>query len=142
MKLDSAVNLKRCLLAAASILVLPHTVHAQQATQTYAYPSPPARGVSTGFSITMNPGPGNTYTYPIVWSVTPGSAAEAAGLMVGDTIISVDGRDMREDTFFPTKVAGTRYVMLVRRGDEEIELAYTYPQVENPRPEGAATPPL
>jgi S1-C subfamily serine protease len=75
----------------------------------------------------MRPGPGNVYTHPYVWLVIPGSAAEAAGLMVGDTILSIDGRDARYGIAFPVQVAGTRYVILVRRGAEELELTYVFP---------------
>jgi S1-C subfamily serine protease len=141
------VHTNRYLLAAAGLLILcPTVAHAQQGsastqTRTYTYPEASPRGARWGFSIIMYPGPGNAYAHPIVRSVDTGSAAEAAGLMVGDTIISVDGRDMRYEPFFPRQVAGTRYVMLVRRGDEEVELTYTYPQADaGPQPAGETAP--
>lgn len=136
------------LMAAAALLLLhPGAAHAQPspgtATEhTYTYPQAPRRGPGWGFATGMRPGPGNSYNYPYVRTVISGSAAEAAGLMVGDTIISVDGRDMRYGPFFPVQVAGTRYVMLVRRGTEEIELVYTFPKLEEAPREGTpAAPP-
>jgi S1-C subfamily serine protease len=109
----------------------------------YRFPNVEQRTPVTGFTFGMRPGQGNSYTYPFVESIVPGSAAEAAGLMVGDTIISVDGRDMLHGQLFPVKVPGTRYVMLVRRGSEEMEIVYTYPQVEQApkREDAAAAPP-
>lgn len=133
------------LLALAGLLMLsPSVAHAQAnsanthtRTRTYTNPEASSRGPRWGFSTTMYPGPGNAYTHPVVRSVVSGSAAEAAGLMVGDTIVSVDGRDMRDSPFFPQQVPGTRYVMLVRRGNEEVELTYTYPQADaSPQGEG------
>lgn len=140
---------KRYLLTIATfVLLYPYVAHAQAEPgtvhrRTYTYPETSQRGPTTGFSIGMNPGLGNSYNYSYILSVTPGSAADAAGLMVGDTILAVDGRDVREGALFPVKVAGTRYVILVRRGDEEVELVFTYPQIEEvPRREGTnAAPP-
>lgn len=134
---------KSYLLAIATLLLLhPVVAHGQPGSgtvrqHTFERPQAAQRGPDLGFTFAVRPGPGNVYTHPIVRSITSGSAAAAAGLMVGDTIVSVDGRDMRYETFFPVKVAGTRYVMLVRRGDEEIELTYTYPQADaRPQHEG------
>lgn len=92
----------------------------------------------------MRPGPGNDpYVYPMIDSVASGSAADKAGMMVGDSVISIDGRDMRFHPFFPVQVAGTRYVILVRRGSEELELVFIYPGVQAapPTETPAAAPP-
>jgi C-terminal processing protease CtpA/Prc len=139
------MNMKLALLAiAAFLLVHPCTANGQAnpaTVRTTTYPSPSGRGPGWGFSIAMRPGPGNSYTYSFVASVTSGSAAERAGLMVGDTIIAVDGRDVRLGPLFPVRVAGTRYVILVRRGTEELELTYIYPEAEqSPRREGPDAP--
>jgi membrane-associated protease RseP (regulator of RpoE activity) len=142
------VNAKPYLLAFAIILLRPHMGHAQPSSgvvHEYRVPDSeiPSRPPPSGFRFGVRPGPGNAYGYPDVREVVSGSAADAAGLEVGDVIVAVDGRDMRYEDFFPVKVAGTRYVMLVRRGEEELELLYTYPQVESsPRRETpAAAPP-
>lgn len=139
------MNMKLPLLAiAAFLLVHPCTADGQAnppTTRTTTYPSPPGSGPGRGFTTRMRPGPGNAYTYSFVDSVASGSAAERAGLMVGDTIIAVDGRDVRAAPLFPVKVAGTRYVILVRRGTEELELTYIYPGAEQtPRREGPHSP--
>ncbi|HEX6038626.1 hypothetical protein [Longimicrobium sp.] len=130
------------------LLLHPQMAHAQPGSGTrheYTFPGAeiPPRGPSWGFSTIMRPGPGNDpYVYPIVGTVWSGSAAAAAGMMAGDTIIAIDGQDMRYHPFFPVRVAGTRYLMLVRRGAEELELVYVYPKEENPPGEQpAAAPP-
>ena len=139
------MNMKLPLLAiAAFVLVHPCTADGQAnppTARTTTFPSPARTGPGLGFSTAMRPGPGNSYTYSFIASVVSGSAAEQAGLMVGDTIIAVDGRDVRLAPMFPVKVAGTRYVILVRRGTEELELTYIYPGAEQtPRREGPHAP--
>lgn len=143
------MNAKPYLLAlAATVLLHPCLAHAQPnagnvRTRTYSHPDTPHRGPAWGFTIAMRPGPGNSYNYSVVRSVDPGSAAEAAGLMVGDTIVAIDGRDVREGVLFPVQVAGMRYVILVRRGAEELELVYTFPRAEEtPRREDGSAPPI
>lgn len=131
---ERPVNGKLYLMALAAIVLQPYAAAAQPSSgvvHEYRIPDSelPSRPPSIGFLIGVHPGPGNAYGYPYVREVVRGSVAETAGLMVGDTIVSIDGRDMRHDDFFPVKVAGTRYVMLVRRGTEELELVYVYPQV-------------
>ncbi len=135
---------KSFLLAFATVLLHPLVGHAQPESPvvhevTFPGVEGPPQGPPSGFLIMFRPGPGNAYTHPIVRSVVAGSAADAAGLKVGDVIVAVDGRDMRHDLFFPVEVAGTRYVMLVRRGEEELELVYTYPHKEQSTPQD--TPP-
>lgn len=139
------MNMKLHLLALAAFLLVHPSVVESQANpgteRTITFPSAPQSGPGRGFSTAMRPGPGNSITHSFVDSVASGSAAERAGLMVGDTIIAVDGRDVRMAPLFPVKVAGTRYVILVRRGTEELELTYIYPEAEQtPRREGPHTP--
>jgi S1-C subfamily serine protease len=75
----------------------------------------------------MNPGPRNAYGYPYVTEIAAHSNAERAGLAVGDTIVAINGRDARQPPLFPVQEPGTRYVLRVRRGEEELELRYTFP---------------
>ena len=145
--MDTLVNAKLYLLAlATTVLLHPCVAHAQPnsagvRTHTYTYPDTPHRGPNWGFTIAMSPGPGNSYNYSYVRSVVTGSAAQEAGLMVGDTIVAVDGRDVRAAVLFPVQAAGMRYVILVRRGAEELELIYTFPKTEeSPRREDPADP--
>lgn len=129
------MSAKLYLLVIAPILLHAHVAHAQPssgAVHEYRVPDEEisSRPPPLGFLFGVRPGPGNAYGYPDVRTVVSGSAADAAGLKVGDVIVAVDGRDMRYEDFFPVTVAGTRYVMLVRRGEEELELVYTYPRTE------------
>jgi S1-C subfamily serine protease len=87
-------------------------------------PANPA--LALGFSFGMTPGRGNAYGYPYVRTVSKGSNAERAGLAVGDTILTIDGRDARQGRLFPEARPGARYVVRVRRNGEERELTYTF----------------
>ncbi len=60
--------------------------------------------------------------YPAVSRVASGSPAERAGLAVGDTIVSANGRDARLGRIFPDRVPGTEYTVRVRRGGADREL--------------------
>ncbi len=95
--------------------------------------APPANpALALGFSFGMTPGRDNSFGYPYVKGVTKGSNADRAGLVVGDAILSVDGRDARQRQLFPGARPGARYVVRVRRGGEERELTYTFVPVEPP----------
>ncbi len=73
----------------------------------------------------MNPGPHNEYTYPYITGVKADSPAARVGLVVGDTILAVDGRDGRNAALFPADSAGTRHVIRVAHGTVR-ELVYFY----------------
>ena len=62
--------------------------------------------------------------HPTIRSVTPSSPAALAGLAVGDTIVSVNGRDSRERPLFPDRRHGARYILRIRRADEEREVGF------------------
>jgi beta-lactamase regulating signal transducer with metallopeptidase domain len=57
--------------------------------------------------------------YPAVSRVDAGSPAAAAGLAVGDTIVSSNGRDTKLGGIFPDRTPGAEYVLRVRRGGVE-----------------------
>jgi len=137
------------LLAFAAVLALQPCLAAAQSSparkasraRTLGNPHATSRGPAWGFSIGMTSGSVNEYGYPYVVAVVKGSSAEQAGLAVGDTILSVDGRDARQPPLFPRTEPGTRYVLRVLRGREEQEITYRFPQpAETPRPEPGRAP--
>jgi C-terminal processing protease CtpA/Prc len=75
----------------------------------------------------MKAGPNLEYTHPYITEVVKGSTAEEAGLAVGDTILSVDGRDTRQPPMFPDESPGVRHLMRIRRAGEEMELTFVMP---------------
>jgi S1-C subfamily serine protease len=85
------------------------------------------RPPSWGFAFRMNPGPNLEYTHPFVTQVVKGSAAEQAGLLQGDTIIAVDGRDTRHPPMFSDPAPGVRHLLRIRRAGEEMELTFVMP---------------
>ena len=84
--------------------------------------------VFVGFSYTVtNGGPA------VVTAVGDDSPASRAGLMVGDTIAMIDGRDSTEPgAFFPGIAPGKSYALTVRRADGEHDAVLV---VAPPRPQ-------
>jgi S1-C subfamily serine protease len=128
-------------LLAAALVSGPARAHAQQptlngdpgATTVVVNRAPPPLGFAWGIEGT----PGEPYPYPEIKTVVPGSNAARAGLTVGDTLVSVNGHDMRQlAPLFPDRTPGTKYTMRVRRGGEDLELTFIYPT-----PAAAVTPP-
>jgi S1-C subfamily serine protease len=65
--------------------------------------------------------------YPVVHRVTPGSAAERVGILVGDVLLLVNGADARDPrTLFSPP--GTELTVRVRRGSEVREFVLTVEQ--------------
>jgi S1-C subfamily serine protease len=60
--------------------------------------------------------------FPTVSRLEPGSPAALAGLRVGDAIVSLNGVDSRDGPLFTRVDPGTRYLLRIRRGDEEREV--------------------
>lgn len=60
--------------------------------------------------------PSRLSVLPVVTDITPGSAADAAGIREGDVLVSVNGVDAHETTLFWNQRPGTRYTVRVRRG--------------------------
>lgn len=68
-----------------------------------------------------------------IGSFASGSVAEAAGLEVGDVVVAIDGRSVRDFTDLKTKVAlhpGKRMVFTVERAGQELEYPVTTARVE------------
>lgn len=98
--------------------------------------SGPRTGVSLGFS---GFSPGRLKEFPTVRALTSGGSGERAGLMVGDTIRTVNGRDARQLPVFPNRAPGARYVLRIRRGGEDREVTMVLPNTP-PTPTTSATP--
>jgi S1-C subfamily serine protease len=62
--------------------------------------------------------------FPVVSAVDSGSAAQAAGIAVGDVILAVNGKNGREGRLFVERAPGTKYVLSVRRGEEVKEITF------------------
>ncbi|HET7234425.1 MAG TPA: PDZ domain-containing protein [Longimicrobium sp.] len=99
--------------------------------------APPPLGFSVKFSLTD----GGPDPYPEIITVVPGSNAALAGMAVGDTLLSVNGRDASERTpLFPDRTPGTKYTMRVRRDGEDIELIFSFPVVPPAAPPRGTRP--
>lgn len=59
--------------------------------------------------------------YPVVLAVEPESPGQQAGVVAGDAIIEVNGRDSREDRVLWLE-PGVRYTVRLRTGDQEREV--------------------
>jgi C-terminal processing protease CtpA/Prc len=132
------------LVLGACIALHPQQARAQSDTTHRAAPVPGARstlyrnpnashngpstGISIGFSGLRFGQSGMTMeAYPRVAGLVKGGSGERAGLMVGDEIRSVNGRDARQPPLFPNRVPGARYVVRVRRGGEDREVIVVLP---------------
>jgi S1-C subfamily serine protease len=124
---------------AAAVFSAPGVARAQQpgesaVTTVVVNRAPPP----LGFVFKIEGTYGAPYPYPEITTVVPGSNAARAGLMVGDTLVSVNGHDLRQPALlFPDRAPGTKYVMRIRRGGEDLELIYSYPALPAaPPPQG------
>jgi hypothetical protein len=130
------------LLALAGTLALPAIALAQTTSPARSSANRNATAVAprVGFAVGAKIGPNNTFGYPYVHTVVPGSNAERAGIQVGDTILTINGRDARDGQLFPVREAGTRYLLRVRRGSEEMELPFIFPVIPASRARPAEAP--
>lgn len=70
--------------------------------------------------------------YPVIVSVRPGSPADSAGLMVGDTLVAYDGVDITRNRVLLAPPAGTQVIVRYRRGGNEREVIMTSTPVPRP----------
>jgi regulator of sigma E protease len=85
---------------------------------------------------------GEYMTIPQIGRVLPGSAAEAAGFKVGDRVISIDGREVRQfnDILFAVNLAGeTPMTFRVARNGAELNIVATPRLTERTDPLGNPT---
>ncbi|MFL5381787.1 MAG: PDZ domain-containing protein [Longimicrobiaceae bacterium] len=88
-------------------------------------------GPSIGIAYTGNPRVGEDgqirfAEHPVVTGVEPNSSAARAGILPGDVLLAVNGRDARERGLFGQRVYGTRYTLRIRRGTEERDIAFVF----------------
>jgi membrane-associated protease RseP (regulator of RpoE activity) len=88
-------------------------------------------GPSIGIAYTGNPVVGEDgqirfAEHPVVTGVEPNSSAARAGILPGDVLLAVNGRDARERGLFGQRVYGTRYTLRIRRGTEERDIAFVF----------------
>ena len=81
-------------------------------------------GLSIGFAARVGPDMATTQEYPVVRAVAPASPGEQAGILAGDVITEVDGRDSREQGALWLQ-PGVRYTLRLRNGEEEREVLLT-----------------
>jgi len=141
----------RALLLLPAVLLLSATVgcttaRAQQQGASPAASTPsaqpaqvrPARsytGLRIGGSASTTPGGTLAVAHPVVRLVQPDSPGQRAGVLEGDVIIDVNGRDSREQGAL-WMAPGVSYTLRLRRGDQELE-AVVVPLPPQPAP---ATP--
>jgi S1-C subfamily serine protease len=65
--------------------------------------------------------------YPIVSRVDSGSVSARAGFKLGDVLLTVNGRDVRDARPFRLQRGEEHWVVRVRRGTEEMELTMEVP---------------
>lgn len=70
--------------------------------------------------------------YPVIVRVRPGSPADSAGLMVGDTLIAYNGVDITRNRVRLAPPAGTQVIVRYRRGGVEREVVLTSMPVPRP----------
>jgi C-terminal processing protease CtpA/Prc len=104
-----------------------HETPASGARDAQDFPPAPQSGY-TGlyFHTSVTVGPDDRYTpgYPSVDHMDAGSPAEKAGLSKGDLILEVNGIDSRKPGSLAFS-AGGKYVLRIRRGEEELEIVLT-----------------
>jgi S1-C subfamily serine protease len=69
---------------------------------------------------------------PKVIRVDSGSVAARGGFRLGDELVSVNGRDVREPRPFRLQPGEVRWVVRIRRGEEEKELVMEVPPSMRP----------
>jgi S1-C subfamily serine protease len=81
-------------------------------------------GLDLAFSASVGSDMAVSPAHPVVRGVEPGSPAQLAGIVAGDVITEVDGRDSREEGALWLR-PGIRHTLRVRSGDQEREVLLT-----------------
>lgn len=133
------MKLNTLALAAACAVLLPAHVHAQVDTTqmsrsiTRRNPGSPRNGPTVGISLGFVGfgQAGQLADYPTVVGLLKGGPGERAGLVVGDTLRTVNGRDARQPPVFPNRAPGARYVLRIRRRGEDREIVMVIPNTSS-----------
>jgi S1-C subfamily serine protease len=78
--------------------------------------------------------------HPVVTRVDSGSVSAQAGFRLGDVLLAVNGRDTREARPFRLQPGEERWVVRIRRGEEEKELVMEVPPSMRPAPGSPPAP--
>jgi S1-C subfamily serine protease len=125
-----------------SVCLLSPRAHGQTIVDTPAGPvsvtnvrSPFGFGYYGGAMVLGSNGRWALVDYPIVVLVDSGGPADRAGMKLHDTLLSVNGNDARTgNAAFRLKHGETRFVLRIRRGEEEKELVMEKPGSPPPPP--------
>jgi C-terminal processing protease CtpA/Prc len=136
------MTIRSLLLVTCAIAAAPCAAAAQQVITIQS--DTPARGwlglrwrLDPNFVIRSGQPRGTADNPPTVSLVEPGSPAALAGLRVGDAIVELNGVDTRGTPLFASREPGTRYLLRIRRGNEEREVALVV--ARNPEATAART---
>ena len=104
-------------------------------SRTFAGTNKGFTGISYGATVTTGPdGSPRWATYPVIRLVVADSPAAKAGLVVGDSIISVNGADARVNKILEAKEGGEKFSIRVRRGSEYLDFAIVSARKPAPTP--------
>lgn len=108
-------------LAATVLLALLCSAPSPAAAQDASDPDPGFGYSGLAWSF---PPPSVGDAYPEVVVVRPCSPAALAGVMVGDRLVTVDGRDAKDSPAFGDSKPGTVHRVVLRRGDDVLEVTF------------------
>lgn len=115
------------LLSAEAAAAQSHTAAgASPAGSTTEQPGRPRRpatytGLDIRYVVSVSPDGRDTRAFPLVRGVAEGSPGQLAGIVAGDVIVEVNGRDSREDRVMWLE-PGVRYTLRLRSGEQEREV--------------------
>lgn len=81
-------------------------------------------GLATSVAVSVDASGAATPAYPFVRTVEPNSPGHQAGILPGDVIIEINGRDSREQRALWLE-PGVRYTLRVRTGEQERDVLLT-----------------
>jgi S1-C subfamily serine protease len=137
---DSKLRASAAVACLLVLLLAPGVVAGQGYRNPATIPSP--TGMLYG-GVDLELWPDGSYrvvNFPVVIRVDSGSVAAQAGFHLGDVLLAVNGRDTREARPFRLQPGEVRWVVRIRRGEEEKELVMEVPPSMQ-SPSGSPTAP-